>query len=173
MLSAERTGDRAVDQSHFKQAAGRWATGCAVIASLDAEGKAHGLTMSAITSLSLDPMQFLICLDKGARTLAAIRASQRFSINVLEQDQVEIAKLFASKSDDKFKNLSCEVLSGAPVIEGSLCWIVCKLAHIHAGGDHDIVIGDVLDIRTSDGEPLLHFQGSFGHFLKASQIHKN
>jgi flavin reductase (DIM6/NTAB) family NADH-FMN oxidoreductase RutF len=154
----------AVETTSFKQAAGRWATGCAVVTTVDADGHWHGATMSAVTSLSLDPMQFLICLDKRARSLAALRASGTFAINFLSSDQRALAKQFASKMTDKFANLDCPTMGRLPILPGALAHIICHVARILDGGDHDIIIGDVRDLAYCDGEPLLHFRGDFGHF---------
>ena len=79
----------------FRKLAGHWLTGVSVVTTLDPNGVPVGMTMSAVTSLSLDPPQFLICVDNRARTLAAIVASGHFCINYLRQDQENLSTAFA------------------------------------------------------------------------------
>ena len=152
----------------FKRAAGQWATGCAVITTCGPAGPT-GVTMSAVTSLSLRPMQFLICLDRGARTLAAIRNAGVFAINILSREQKDIAVTFAGKAENKFVGVGHRLVApGVPVIDGVLAAAGCSVARIVDGGDHEIVIGDVKSIELGAGEPLLHYRGSFGRFAPAT-----
>lgn len=158
-----------VDVTTFKRAAAKWATGCAVITTQEVAGTPTGITMSAVTSLSLDPMQFLICLDRSSRTLGVIEQANGFAINFLAVGQEAIALRFASRRDDKFEGIAWRPARfGIPVIENCLANIVCSVARTVDGGDHVIVIGDVLEVEAAGGDPLLHFQGGFGQFRQAA-----
>lgn len=154
-----------VDVTHFKQVAGRWASGCAVVTTVTPDGEMSGVTMSAVTSLSLDPMQFLICVDKRSRTLEALRESGRFVINMLAKGQRDVALRFASKVDDKFAATAYRMEEGLPVLDGTLGHVRCEAVRILDGGDHEIVIGEVHAVTVSEGEPLVHYRGGFGQFL--------
>jgi flavin reductase (DIM6/NTAB) family NADH-FMN oxidoreductase RutF len=146
----------------FRKLAGHWLTGVSVVTTLDQDGKPVGMTMSAVTSLSLNPPQFLICVDNRARTLAAIVASGHFCINYLRQDQESLASAFARRGEDRFAALAHRIEhTGSPVIEGAIAFIECKVNGVHAGGDHTIIVGDAVNGDAPGGEPLAYFRGSY------------
>jgi flavin reductase (DIM6/NTAB) family NADH-FMN oxidoreductase RutF len=87
-----------------------WATSVAVVTTIAEHGQPHGMTMSAVTTLSLDPIQFLICPDHRARPLAHLLRSGLFCINVLGANQAAIASRFASRRADRFEGVSYRVL---------------------------------------------------------------
>jgi flavin reductase (DIM6/NTAB) family NADH-FMN oxidoreductase RutF len=133
-----------------------------VVTTLDPDGKPVGMTMSAVTSLSLDPPQFLICVDNRAKTLAAIVASGHFCINYLRQDQENLSTAFAKRGEDRFAALAHRVeKTGSPVLEGAIAFIECTVNAVHQGGDHTIIVGDVAHGDAPGGEPLAYFRGSY------------
>jgi 3-hydroxy-9,10-secoandrosta-1,3,5(10)-triene-9,17-dione monooxygenase reductase component len=153
-------------KEQFKLAAGHWASGVAIITAADSADRPFGLTMSAVTSLSLDPMQFLIAVDKRSTSLPAIRETRRFCINFLTAAQRDVAIRFAGKSPDKFTDTPHHRgVNRLPVIDGSLVTIACDVGDIVAGGDHEIIIGDVVHIHVAGGEPMVHFRGAFRDLL--------
>ena len=144
-----------VDPDEFKTALSRFASGVTVV-TVGVEGKLHGMTASSFASVSLEPPRILVCLDKSSRTRALL--SDAFAVNILSSQQQEISRGFAHAGDKPFGSLSHEIgTTGAPLIHGSLAWIECRTASIVDGGDHDIVVGDVVACRTGDGEPLIYF----------------
>ena len=150
------------DTDLFRRVAGHWATGVAVVTTVDAAGRPFGLTMSAVTSLSLSPMQFLICVDERAESLAPLLASGFFCINLLAAGQEEVSRRFASKIADKFAGVPHRIHDSAvPVLEGTVAHVVCRIASALPGGDHRIIVGEVLDADAPGGEPLLHFRGGY------------
>lgn len=149
-----------VSPDSFKRAAGHWATGVAVITAFDVDGMPHGLTMSAVTSLSLEPMLFLISVDLRSSTLPAIVGSQRFCINILAEHQASLCARFASKQADKFCGVVFEASPWGPILPASLATLGCQMSADHEGGDHRIIIGRVMDIRLEEQTPLTHYRGS-------------
>ena len=150
-------------QDRFREVAGRFATGVAVVTCEGPDGPA-GLTTNAITSLSLDPLLLLVCFDNDSRTLPAVRRSGRFAVNVLREGQEDLARVFASKriAREKFEAVTHTVEHGVPVLDGALAWIACDLRELLPGGDHTIGIGEVTHIDADDaGEPLVFFRGRF------------
>jgi flavin reductase (DIM6/NTAB) family NADH-FMN oxidoreductase RutF len=146
----------------FKQIASHWLTGVAVVTSASAEGELHGMTMSAVTSLSLDPPQFLCCMDRRAKTLAAIESSGAFCIHYLSAEQAHLSSHFARASDNRFRDLTYRVgETGAPILEGVIAYVECELAHILPGGDHSIVIGNAKFGSVPGGHPLAYFHGGY------------
>ncbi|MFT8243976.1 flavin reductase family protein [Roseomonas sp. BN140053] len=151
-----------VDVATFRHVAGHWASGVAVITTRDAAGRLFGLTMSGVTSLSISPMQFLICVDNRSTSLPAILESEHFCINYLAAEQEQVSRTFAGKSEDKFATVPYRLLpSGTPAIDGALALIDCRIASSMPGGDHTIIVGDVLHAEASEREPLVHYRGRY------------
>ena len=142
--------------------AGSWATGVAVVTTTDAHGRLFGLTMSAVSSLSLDPQQFLICVDRAADSLPVMERSRLFCINLLAYGQETISRRFASRNEDKFTGIPHRRLaSGLPVLDGVIGYVACGVNALLPGGDHVIVVGDVLQLEAFGGDPLVHFRGEY------------
>lgn len=147
------------DPEEFKAALGRFASGVTVV-TVDADGTKHGMTASSFASVSLDPPRVLVCLDKSSRTRALL--SDRFAINVLSADQEEISRDFAGTGEKPFATLQHEKgISGAPLISGALAYIECATSSIVDGGDHDIIIGDVIACTSTEGRPLIYFSRGY------------
>lgn len=149
----------AVTAEDFKRAAGHWTTGVAVITAFDAADRPQGLTMSAVTSLSLDPMLFLICIDLRSSTLPAINHSRCFTINILAEHQATLCGHFASKHAEKFSNVDYRRSLWGPALPGSLAALGCAVVSQHPGGDHLIIVGQVMDIQIVEQPPLTHYSG--------------
>jgi flavin reductase (DIM6/NTAB) family NADH-FMN oxidoreductase RutF len=146
----------------LRRFAGRFPTGVAVITTRDDNGKCHGITMSAVTSLSLAPPLFLICLNNTSNTLAAIKRSGHFCINFLAAEQTGVCKIFASKSEEKFQNVEHTIGSiGSPLIDGATAQGECVVENTLAEGDHTIVIGRLERTHVHDREPLVYYGGQF------------
>jgi 3-hydroxy-9,10-secoandrosta-1,3,5(10)-triene-9,17-dione monooxygenase reductase component len=138
---------------------GQFATGVAVVT---ARGPA-GLTTNAFSSLSLDPMLVLVCLDLDSRTLAAVREHRRLAVNVLAASQQEIAVKFAGKSAhaEKFQDVGWHEQAGVPVLDDTVAWVAGQALELVPGGDHVIAITAVEAFDAPGGEPLLFHDGSY------------
>jgi 3-hydroxy-9,10-secoandrosta-1,3,5(10)-triene-9,17-dione monooxygenase reductase component len=157
--------DRAtVGPDRFRAVMGHFATGVAVVTATSPAGPV-GMTVNAVCSLSLDPVLLLVCFDRTARTLAVVRETERFGVNVLARGQVDLARLFASKTPEhqKFAEVAHTVHDGIPVIEGVLAWVGCRLERLVPGGDHTIGIGAVeaAEMSGEDAEPLIWYRGAY------------
>ena len=130
----------------FRRLMGFWATGVSVITAQGDEGPA-GATANALSSLSLEPPLALVCFDLSSRTLAAVRESERFGINMLSAGQEDVSRLFATKKsqEEKFAEIDHHLVQGVPVIDNSLAYLVCGLDSELRRGDHVIAIGQVLE----------------------------
>jgi len=98
-----------------------------------------------------------------------MQESDSFCVNILTSRQQDLCMTMASKDDDKFAGVDWDPgVTGSPVLPGSLAWIECERDGTHRAGDHDIVIGRVVSLRTrsadDDTEPMLFFKGGFGTF---------
>ena len=152
----------ASDQSHFRSLMRTFATGVTVVTTISDAGPA-GMTVNALASLSLDPVLVMVGFDLKSRTLAAVRRSRCFAVNVLARDQECISRIFASKRDEADKFAACPYaeLSKVPILHGTLAWLRCDVVAAYPGGDHVIVVGNVLEMGGDGGEPLLFYGGRY------------
>ena len=151
-----------IDPAALRTALGQYATGVAVVTTLDADGRPTGLTVNSFASVSLDPPLVLWSLALTSACLPAFRACGHFVVNVLAADQVEISNRFAKTGHDKFADLSWTPgLGGAPLLEGCCAFFECSNEARHAGGDHLIFIGRVEHFGRHHKQPLLFHGGRY------------
>jgi 3-hydroxy-9,10-secoandrosta-1,3,5(10)-triene-9,17-dione monooxygenase reductase component len=152
-----------VEAVDFRRLMSFWATGVSVITAQGDEGPA-GATANALSSLSLEPPLALVCFDLSSRTLAAVRESERFGINMLSVGQEEVSRLFATKKsqEEKFAEIGHHLVQGVPVIDDCLAYLVCSLDSELRRGDHVIAIGQVLESGVDeDAAPLLFYRSEY------------
>jgi flavin reductase (DIM6/NTAB) family NADH-FMN oxidoreductase RutF len=150
----------------FRQAMGLFATGVTVV-TVDYEGEIQGMTANAFTSVSLDPLLVLVCVDHNARTHAHLHARKRFGINVLAKDQRRISEHYArpdrdpSRAEQEAGARFERTEHGTPVLQGALAFLECRLQTAQDAGDHTIFIAEVEQVVVPGGEPLLYFQSGY------------
>jgi flavin reductase len=153
-------------QTDFRKAMGAFATGVSVI-TVDLAGDVHGMTANALSSVSLDPLLLLVCVDRTARTHAHLHARKRFGVNILAEDQQAISEYYARQVEAQG---DAEAEAGArfdrtqhgtPVLHGALAYLECSLRSTHEAGDHTIFIAEVEQVVVRRGEPLLYFRGNY------------
>lgn len=151
-----------VEKSTFRSAISLFATGVTVVTTCTDAGPA-GMTASAVTSLSLEPVQLLICISTRLPTHAAIEASGRFAVNVLGEGSGALAIRFATPTQDKFAGVEYTDRCGVPVLHEAIAYFVCDVHERLLGGDHSIFIGSVRQLGLRHGaRPLLYYGGRFG-----------
>jgi 3-hydroxy-9,10-secoandrosta-1,3,5(10)-triene-9,17-dione monooxygenase reductase component len=151
-----------MDPIEFRNALGKFATGVTVVTAKDASGGYVGTTASSFNSVSLDPALILWSIDNGARSLPAYEKGEHFVVNVLAADQVSVSNHFARQQDDKFKGMDYSLNEeGVPVLPGCAANFECKLHATYEGGDHTIIVGEVIRFNTSDRNALLFHQGAY------------
>lgn len=154
-----------LDAAGYRKLIGHFATGVTVITTAN-DGLLHGMTANAITSVSLDPLLLLVCVDRQAHAYEQLLQSGRFGVNILAEDQEEISRLFATKSEPERGQLRGAAFRlgehGTPLLEGCLAYVECEVADRFEAGDHTIFIGAVLDGRVlRDALPLLFYQAAY------------
>lgn len=157
--------DNEIDPSHFRHVLGHFPTGVTVVTAANEDGSFNGLAIGSFFSVSLDPPLVGFCVGSDSSSWASMKDAGHFVVNILSDGQADVSNRFASKSEDRFASLGfTEGVAGAPRIEGSLAHIDCVTHAVHDGGDHDIVIGRVVDLDVNDAEagPLLFFRGGYG-----------
>jgi len=137
-------------------------TGVTIVATRGADGPA-GATANAVSSLSIEPMLMLACLDRGSRTLLAAQAADRFSVSVLHDGQEGVARAFATKAPvaEKWAGVAWHDRDGLPAIDDALLWVACDLEDVITAGDHVILTGAVTDLETTTGTPLVFHDGEY------------
>jgi flavin reductase (DIM6/NTAB) family NADH-FMN oxidoreductase RutF len=165
-LNAAKQVSMTVSQEEFRRAMGCFATGVTVI-TVDDAGTVEGMTANAFTSVSLNPLLVLVCVDRQARTHAHLHARKRFGVNVLSEGQRTIADYYArpDRTHDRAEQESGarfdRTVQGTPVLHGALVYLECRLQTAQEAGDHTIFIAEVEDVSVWEGEPLLYFRGEY------------
>ena len=155
-----RTGH---DARTLRDALGCFATGVTVVTCLGEGGRPAGLTVNSFTSVSLDPPLLLVCLAKQAASSAALIAAENFAVNVLQTGQQPASIRFSTRDEDRFGTTqwTCEE-GGAPILADSLGVFECERHAVHDGGDHHILIGQVVKASFDASlDPLLYFRGKY------------
>jgi flavin reductase (DIM6/NTAB) family NADH-FMN oxidoreductase RutF len=151
-----------VDQASFREAISHFASGVAVITTLH-DGERVGMTASAVSSLSLDPVLLLVCINTTLKTHRAIDSSRRFVVNVLGDGQERLALHFARSVDDKFEGVETRPEHDLPVLQDAIAHFVCDVHERFPGGDHSIFTGLVRACGATPGQrPLVYFRSGFG-----------
>ena len=164
----------AVDEELFLEIMSSFPTGVTVVTTMTASGTPKGLTVSAFCPVSLHPPLVLVCLDNQSSTLEAIREGGMFTVNFLAAGREELARRFASKSEDKFEGTPWETPfpEGGPILtDDSGAYVVCRVAQTIEAGDHWVLLGEVEggDLR-ADHLPLLYGKRTFSTWALPGDI---
>lgn len=151
-----------INKDEFRAALGRFASGVTVITTKDADGKLHGITVSAFCSVSLVPPLILVCVEKTTGSHRALTESEFFAVSILRESQQYYSDLFASYLFDKFDGIEFETNdNGIPILKNTLANLECRLTDAHDGGDHTIFVGLVEKSFVADDQPLIYFHGNY------------
>ncbi len=154
-----------MDRDSFRQIMGLFATGVTVVTT-SLRGKLHGITVNSLTSVSLDPLRLLVCIDTDSRAHDEIEGAGRFGVNFLRVDQEALSRLFAvsrSPEQDRLRGVPFRIgPHGSPLLDDCLAHLECAVAERFAGGDHTIFLGTVLGGQSGPaGRPLLFYRGLY------------
>lgn len=153
---------RTFDARELRQTLGSFVTGVTVVTTIDAEGKPHGLTANSFSSVSLDPPLILWSQSLTAPSHPVFNACERFVVNILADDQMDISNRFARGGGDKFAGAQIEAgLGGVPLLAGCAAHLECRKVHAYPGGDHVVFIGEVERIRRHPKQPLVFGSGKY------------
>jgi 3-hydroxy-9,10-secoandrosta-1,3,5(10)-triene-9,17-dione monooxygenase reductase component len=149
-------------QREFRDALGAFATGVTIATTLDAAGQPVGVTASSFNSVSLDPPLVLWSLAKSSQSRPAFCDSGHFAVHVLAASQEELSNRFARSGEDKFGGVAwSRGTLGSPVFDEHAALFQCRTRHQYEGGDHIILVGEVVDYEAREQAPLLFHAGRY------------
>ena len=152
-----------IDARTFRHALGRFPSGVTVVTVRDPEGRDYGMTVSAFASVSLDPPLVLVCIGDDATIAGAVAAAGHFAVSVLAENQDALAQRFADSDADRFAGTAVSRgTTGIALLVGAAAHLECAIVARHRGGDHTIVVGEVLAATAvEDGRPLIYQRGGY------------
>lgn len=158
------------DVNAFRQALGQFPTGVCVVTSMTGANKL-GVTISSFNSLSLDPPLILFSIDRRAASLPLWRQAERYTINVLSENQANLSTRFSRALTNKWEGIVCQMESGCGlVLPGAAAVFHCACWAVHEGGDHLLFIGLVKSFQSfSDRRPLVFSKGRYAALEDASR----
>jgi flavin reductase ActVB len=152
-----------VEVGLFKEAMTRFPSGVTIVTTRDEEGRPHGFTASAFSSVSADPPMVLTCLDKTARCHDVFLAATTFSLAFLRPEHWDLARRFASKVEDKFDATFTTDPYGLARLPDALAYLVCEMEQQVPAGDHTILIGRVISVTLGEGDPAVFYSRNLRH----------
>lgn len=162
---ANKTPCLDISGSDFKEGMRQLAASVSIITVIHKEEK-DGLTATAACSVSEEPPQLLICVNRKAGAHDLIIKEEHFGLNVLARDQENIAKRFAGLDGTDRKNRFglgtwTQITTGAPILKGALANFDCRVEQTVPAGSHTIFIGRIVGIFYQEGTPLIYGAGQF------------
>ncbi|MEO3782404.1 flavin reductase family protein [Actinocorallia sp. B10E7] len=154
------------DPTEFRRVVGRFATGITVVTTV-VDGVDHAMTMNAFTSVSLDPLLVLFCVEKKARFHKVVLDAPTWAVSILGEGSEAASSWFATRGrrwEDQMDGWGVHrgEATGAPVLDEAIGALECRTHSVHDAGDHTVVIGEVLSVSTpSERDPLLYYQGAY------------
>jgi flavin reductase (DIM6/NTAB) family NADH-FMN oxidoreductase RutF len=156
-----------VDSGDFRRVAGRFTTGIAIVTA-NLGGVGHAMTVTAFTSVSLDPLLVLFCAEKIARFHDAVLRAGTWAVSVLDEESEKTARWLATRGrplDGQLNSIRHHPgpRTGAPILDDALAAMECRTTAVHDGGDHSIVVGEVIGVSEPrpGGRPLLYYSRGY------------
>lgn len=161
-MGRDESGPSPVPAAQYIDAIAQHVSSVCVITTLH-EGKRFGLTATAVSSVCAEPPRLLVCVNKSGMTHDRIVGAGRFAVNVLTEEQEQVAMVFAGMggaTSDRFASGSWrELATGAPILESSAAAFDCQLAEVHDHATHSVLFGDVVATAHQVGRDTLLYGG--------------
>jgi len=153
-----------IEPGVFRKVMGHFATGVSVVSALDGE-RPFGITVSALSSVSLQPPLVMVALDRRRFLTPVVRAGGRYAVNILGEDQQALSDCFAGAPVSPGREDFCGAAwhpgpTGLPLLDGAIATLECTVVDTFSAGDHDLFIGqvDTLGSHGRDAMPLLYYR---------------
>ncbi len=151
-----------IDSAEFRRTLGCFATGVAVVTTLDENGGKVGITVNSFNSVSLQPPLVLWSIAEESMNFNTFVRAEHYVVNVLAIHQRELCERFAARVKDRFEGLDCGVgIAGVPVLPEYSAVFECRAEHRYDGGDHMILVGRVLKFEDRKTDPLIFYRGHY------------
>ncbi len=166
--------DVEIDSDSFRRVMGHFVTGVTVVSAFDG-GQPFGITVNALSSVSLDPPLVMIALDRRRFLTPIVRAAGRYAVNILSEDQQALSDCFAGAPVQPGRDAFCGAAwhpgeSGLPLIDGAIATLECTVVETFSAGDHDLFIGraDTLANEVDHPMPLLYYRRRYLRIERAA-----
>jgi steroid delta-isomerase-like uncharacterized protein len=157
----DQAGHTGVDPTALRSVHRKLVTGVTVVTTQAAD-EPRGLAVNAFSSVSLEPPQILICVQKSSSTYSHLIAAKHFGVNILAADQVPVANVFATKQERKFDRIAWHAGTyGVPVVDGACAHMEVELQDTLHASTHTIFIGKVVHVEWNEKPPLIYTDGQF------------
>lgn len=151
-----------MDADSFRAVLGRFASGVTVVTARAPDGHDQGMTVTSFCSLSLEPPLILVCIDHGAAMHDNLVAAQHFAVNILSSTQEPLSRRFSDPDPDRFEGIGfTRGRTGVSLLDDALAHLECRRFAEYPGGDHTIVVGEVLDASIRQDRPLLYYRSGY------------
>lgn len=153
------------DEASFRTVLGHFATGVTIITSMDGD-EPVGVAANAFSSVSLEPPMVLFCAGRTSTTWPKIEANGQFAVNILNEHQEDVCRVFAMPGADRFTRIGWRPsTNGSPLLHDALAFVDCSVDETVDAGDHVVVLGRVHELGVLSGEgPLIFYRGGYGKF---------
>jgi len=132
----------------------------------------YGMTVNSLTSVALEPVLVLFCCQRDATLHAPLLRSGEWAVSVLGAMQDDLSRAFATRGQpgvDRFTGQACRPgpSTGAPLVDGAIAWLECRTWATYDGGDHTIVLGEVIGLEPGErDDALVYFRRGYGTVLQ-------
>ena len=151
-----------MDIHALRNTLGKFATGVCVLTTSDPDRGAIGMTVNSFAAVSLEPALVLWSIQNTSECFNEFTNCDRYGISVLRHSQEALSNRYARSLERTVDEGDCFVDShGVPLIQGALATFSCKMSALHPGGDHHIIVGEVIDFVSHSGDPLVFFDGAY------------
>jgi flavin reductase (DIM6/NTAB) family NADH-FMN oxidoreductase RutF len=168
------TAGSTVGSERFRTVMGHFVTGITVVTALDGD-RPNGITVNALSSVSLDPPLVMVALDRRRFLTPIVRAAGRYAVNILSEDQQALSDCFAGAPVEPGRPDFCGAAwhpgaTGLPLLDGAIATLECTVVETFSAGDHDLFIGevDVLDNSDAGALPLLYYRRRYLRIERAA-----
>lgn len=161
-------GENIEQEALFRKALGNYPTGVTVVTGLDENDEPIGLTVNSFASVSIDPLLILWSIDENVSTYQTFKNIDKFAVNILAENQMDLALLFSTKEEERFDNCEWTLSAhGVPVLADAVATLECSMFKAVEVGDHTTLFGEVKHIIATDQSPLLYHKRHLGAIPQA------